>query len=66
MVSVLGVCVLLLCLEGGQREVYGLFAMWYFVLVLENRKLSVGMMCGSVPGVGCECIVLCSLGWTCC
>ena len=28
-----------------------------FVLVLENRKLCLGRMCGSVPGVGCECIV---------
>ena len=40
-----------------------LSAMWYFVLVLENRKLCLGRMCGSVPGVGCECIVLCCLGW---
>ena len=35
-----------------------LFPMWYFVLVLENRKLGLYRMCGSVPGVGCECIVL--------
>ena len=53
-------------LEGGQREVCVLFAMPYFVLVLENRKLCLGRMRGSVPGVGCESIVLCCLGWTCC
>ena len=35
------------------------FAMWYFVLMLENRKLCLRRMCGSVSGVGCECIVLC-------
>ena len=28
-----------------------LFAMWYFVLVLENKKLCLGRMCGSVHGV---------------
>ena len=43
-----------------------LFAMWCFVLMLENRRLCLGKMCGSVPGVGCECIVQCGLGWTCC
>ena len=43
-------------------EVCVLFAIWYFVLVLENRRLCLGRMCGSVPGVGCECIVLCCLG----
>ena len=48
-VWLLGVCVLLLWLEGGQREVCGLFAIWYFVLVLLNRNLFLGKMCGSVP-----------------
>ena len=34
-----------------------LFAMRYFVLLLENRKLCLGRMCGSVP---CSvCVVVC-------
>ena len=47
------------------EEVCALIAM-YFVLVLENRRLCLGRMCSSVTGVGCECIVLCCLGWTYC
>ena len=34
----------------------GLFAKRYFVLMLKNIKLRLGMMCGSVLGVGRECI----------
>ena len=37
-------------MEGGQRELCELFAMWYFVPVLENRRLCMGRMCGSVEG----------------
>ena len=37
-----------------------------FVLVLENRRLCLGGMCGNVPGVGCECTVLYCLAWTYC
>ena len=54
------VCVLLLRLEGGQRGVCGLFAMWYFILMLENRRLCLGRICDSVPEVGYE-LVYCSL-----
>ena len=31
-----------------------------------EQKSCLGRMCGSVHGVGCECIVLCCLGWRCC
>ena len=29
-----------------------------------EKRLYLRRMCGSVPGVGCECIVLCCLGWS--
>ena len=38
-----------------------LFDRWYIVLVLENRRLCLGTMCGSMFGAGCECIVHCSV-----
>ena len=64
-VWVLCVCVLLLWLDGGQREVCRLFTMLYFVPILENRKLCHLSMCSGVPGVGCECnIVRYCLGFT--
>ena len=43
-----------------------LFALWYFLLALDSRKLCLERMYGIVPGVGNECIVWCCLGWTCC
>ena len=32
----------------------------------EQKVISDEDVCGSVPGVGCECIVLCYLGFTRC
>ena len=58
-----GLCVLLIY-QGGQREGCGLFSMWCFVPMLESKRLCLERMCDIVPGVGCECIVLCCLGLT--
>ena len=30
-----------------------------------EQKVMSGEDCGSVPGVGCECFILCCLGWIC-